>query len=151
MKANAALVALLVVAWTAAADAAPLRVVIEKLNPAAATCGISEPQLEAVAVRTLGASPYAPDADAGGWLNVRVTVAQSRRSACTARIAVQMKASVKPASSAGDASHGKPARIPVVVLCDKRGDFSAPRDGFPVEVESALEYTIRQCLGSLRY
>jgi hypothetical protein len=124
--------------------------VIEKLNAAATACGISEPQLESVALRTLESSQFQPDADAGGWLHVRVAVTQTRRSPCAARISVQMKAFKKPLPPGGIPNPKQRSRVPVVVLCSKNSDYSAPKDSFALEIESATEYSIRQCLGSLK-
>ena len=101
MKAKVALVALLVAAHANIAHAASLPVVIEKLNEAAKTCGLSESQLESLALRTLESSQLQPDTNADGWLHVHVTVNQARRDRCAAHIAVQMKASAKPLPRAG--------------------------------------------------
>ncbi len=151
MKARVVLAVLLVATHASAARAASLPVVIEKLNAAATACGISEPQLERVALRALESSQFQPDPDAGGWLNVRVTVTQSRRSPCAARISVQMKAFRKPLPPGGMPNPQQRSRVPVVVLCSKNGDYSEPKDRFSPEIESAMEYSIRQCLGSLKY
>jgi hypothetical protein len=151
MKATVVLVALLVATYASAARAASLTVVIENLNAAAKACGISEPQLESVALRTLGNSQLQPDADAGGWLNVRVTVTQTRRNPCVARISVQMKAFAKRLPSGGIANPKQRSRVPVVVLCNRDGNYSTPKAAFSLEVESAVEDSIKQCLGSLKY
>jgi hypothetical protein len=151
MKAMVVLAALLVATYASATRAASLPVVIEKLNAAATACGISEPQLESVALRTLESSQFQPDADAGGWLHVRVTVTKSRRNPCAARISVQMKAFRKPLPSGGMPNSKQRSRVPVVVLCSKNNDYSAPNDRFSLEIESAMEYSITQCLGSLKY
>jgi hypothetical protein len=37
------------------------------------------------------------------------------------------------------------------VLCSEGGDYSAAKADFPLEVESAVEYSIKQCLSSLKY
>jgi hypothetical protein len=133
------------------ARAASLPIVIEPLNAAAKACGLAEPQLESVALLTLQQSEMQPDASAGGSLNVRVTVTQSRRGRCAARISVAMKAFAKPRPSDGVAKSRQPSRLPVVVLCSKAGDYSASRNTFPLQVESAIEHWIRRCVGSLRY
>jgi hypothetical protein len=151
MKATVTLVVLLVAMHASVARAASLPVVIEGLNEAAKACGISEPQLESVALRTLGNSQVQPDADAGGWLHVSATVTQSRRTACVARISVQMKAFEKPFPSGGIANPIQRSGVPVVVLCSEGGDYSAAKADFPLEVESAVEYSIKQCLSSLKY
>jgi hypothetical protein len=151
MRAMVVLAALLVAFRAGAAPASSLPVAIEKLNPAAIACGISEPQLERVAMRTLDASRYRPDPDAGGWLNARVTVTQARRGACAARVSVQMKAVRKPTQAGAVPNSRKRSRNPAIVLCSKNGDYTAPKDRFAVEIESAVEYSIRQCLGSLQY
>ena len=151
MKATVVLVALLVATYASAARAASLTVMIENLNAAAEARGIYEPQLESVALRTLRNSQLQPDADAGGWLKVRVTVTQNRRNPCVARISVRMKAFAKPLPSGGIANPKERSRIPVIVLCNKGGDYSAPKAAFSLEVESAVEHSINQCLGSLKY
>ncbi len=151
MKSSIAVAALLVAAYANAGRAAPLTVVIEKLNPAAKACGISEPQLETVALRTLEKSRFQPDPDAGGTLNVHVTGTGTRRNVCGARISVQMQAVKKPLPSAGTAKPKLRSRVPVVVLCDKSSQYSASKASFPVAIESVVEYSIRQCLGSLKY
>jgi hypothetical protein len=151
MKATVALIVMLVVTHAGVARAASLPVVIDGLNEAAKACGISEPQLESVALRTLENSQLQPDADAGGWLHVSASVTQSRRTACVARISVQMKAVEKPLPSGGIASPIQHSGVPVVVLCSEGGDYSAANAEFPAEVESAVEYSINQCLSSLKY
>ena len=151
MKAMVLLAVLLVATSSSATRAASLPVVIEKLNAAATACGISEQQLENVALRTLEGSQFQPDADAGGWLHVHVTVSQTRRNPCAARISVQMKAFRKPLSPGGMPNPQLRSRVPVVVLCSKNNDYSAPKDRFALEVASAMEYLTRQCLGSLKY
>ncbi len=145
------LVALLVSACSCVGRAASLPVVIEQLNATAKTCGISEPGLESVARRTLEDSQVHPDADAGGWLNVRVTVARTARNPCVARISVRMKAFSKRSPSGALTNAKQISRRPVVVLCDKSGDYSASKAAFSVEVGSVVEQSIKQCLGSLRY
>lgn len=151
MKATVVLAALLVAIYASATRAASLPVVIEKLNAAATACVISEPQLESVALRTLESSQFQPDADAGGWLNVHVTVTQTQRNPCAARISVKMNAFRKPLPSGGVPNLKQRSRVPVVVLCNKSSDYSAPRDRFSLEIESAMEFSIRQCLGSFKY
>ena len=151
MKARVALVALLVAAHANIAHAASLPVVIEKLNEAAKTCGLSESQLESLALRTLESSQLQPDTNAGGWLHVRVTVNQTRRNPCAAHISVQMKAAAKPLPSGGIANPRQRSRVPDVVLCNEGGDYSAPKAAFSLEIESAVEHYIKQCLGSLKY
>ncbi len=148
MKA-AVLASLLVATHAGAACAASLTVVTEKLNAAAAACGISEAQLQSMAVRTLESSPAQPDADAGGVLNVRVTVTKSNP--CAARISVQIKALEKSSPSAGIADATRRRRVPAVLLCDKSGDYSAPKAEFAIEVESVAQNFINRCLGSLKY
>ena len=151
MKAKAVLAALLVATHAGATRAASLPVVIEKLNAAANACGISEPQLESVALRALESSQFQPDADAGGSLHVRVVVTKTPRSPCAARISVKMKAFKKPLPSDKMPNPKQRSRGPVVLLCTKNSDYSAPKDRFALEIESAMEYSIRQCLGSLKY
>jgi hypothetical protein len=146
-----AVVALLVATYASAAGAASLPVLIEKLSPAAKACGLSESQLETVAVRTLDNSRWQPDPDAGGWLNVRVSVTRARRNPCVARVSVQMKASAKRSPSDGIAKPKQRSRAQAVVLCSKTGTYSPPRDIFSQGVESAVEYSINGCLGSLKY
>lgn len=151
MKATAALLVLLIATHASIARAASLPVVVERLNKAAKACGISESQLEGVALRTLGNSPLQPDTNAGGWLRVRVTVTQKRRVPCAAHISVQMKAVAKTLPSTRIANPKQRPRVPDVVLCNESGDYSAAKAVFPLEVESAVEHAINQCLGSLKY
>jgi hypothetical protein len=151
MKAMVVLAALRAATYAAATRATSLPVVIEKLNAAATACGISEPQLESVALRTREGSPFQSDADAGGWLHVHVTVTQTRRNPCAAHISVKMKAFRKPSPSGVMPDPKQRSRVPVVVHCSKSSDYSAPKDHFSSEIESAMEYSIRQCLGSLKY
>jgi hypothetical protein len=150
-KTTVTIFGLLVATFAGAARAASLPVVIEKLNAAATACGISESQLGSVARRVLESSQWKPDADAGGWLNVRVTVTQAGRNACTARISVRMRAVAKPLPSDGTAKPKQRPRAPNVVLCNESGDVSALKAAFSSEVESATQYSIGQCLGSLKY
>jgi hypothetical protein len=149
MKATTVLVALLLGTYAGAGVAASLTVMIEKLNAAAAACGISEAQLHNMAVRTLESSPLQPDANAGGVLNVRVTV--TKPNPCSARISVQIKAIEKPSPSTGVADPMRRPRAPSVMLCDKSGDYSAPKTDFSIEVESVAQNFIKRCLGSLKY
>ena len=151
MKAKVALVASLVAAHANIAHAASFPVVIEKRNEAAKTCGLSESQLESLAVRTLESSQLQPDTNADGWLHVHVTVNQARRNRCAAHIAVQMKASAKPLPAGRTANPRQRSRVPDVALCNEGGDYSAAKAAFPLEIESAAEYSINQCLGSLKY
>ena len=151
MKAKGALVAFLVAVHANVAHAASLPVVIEKLNEAAKTCGLSESQLESVVLRTLESSQLQPDANAAGWLHVRVTVNQTRRNLCAAHISVQMKASAKALPAGGIADPKRRSRVPDVMLCGEGGDYSAPKATFSLEIESAVEQFIKQCLGSLKY
>ena len=82
-----------------------------QLSATATACGISEPQLESLARRTLENSQVQPDAGAGGWLRVRVKVTLPRRNSCTARISARMKAFAKP-SRLGKAADSRPALKP---------------------------------------
>lgn len=148
VRALLALVALLAGTHLCLARAAPLPVVIDKLSATATACGISEPQLEDLARRTLEDSRVQPDAGAGGWLRVGVKVTSTRRNSCTARISARMKAFAKPSRKAADRSQR--SGLPVVVLCDETSEYSAPKAAFSSAVGSAVEYSIKQCLGSLR-
>jgi hypothetical protein len=151
VKVTTAGIALVVATLANAAFAASFDVVIAKLDPTATACGLSEGDLEKVARRTLESSPVQPDADAGGSLNVRVTTRAVQRTFCTARISVRMKAVAKPLPVGGTANANTRPRPPVVMLCDKGGNYQATKVTFPVKVESAVEHSIRQCLRSLRY
>jgi hypothetical protein len=152
MHGSIILVALLVTTYARAPEAASLPVVIDELNAAAAACGISKPQLEGVALRTLEASRYQPEADGDGQLNVRVTVTQSSRARCVANVSVKMKAYTHsaPAASGLQSTSRQHARAPNVVLCDKSGKYASSRDRFGLEIESAVEYSVRRCLASLK-
>jgi hypothetical protein len=143
-------VALFMAGYATAASAAPLPVVIEKLNAAAIACGIAEPSLESVARRTLENSLWQPDTDAGGWLNVRVTVTGNPRRACAARITVEMKAFAEPSAGSGIVNAKQSLRGPLVALCARTGTYSPSKAVFVVEVESAVESSINACLGSLK-
>ena len=145
------LVSVLLVSYAGAARTASLPVVIEHLSPAASACGLSESQLESVALRTLQNSRFQPEAGAGGSLNVRVTVSQRRRNPCLARVSVRMKALAKPSSSGNTTNPKQRSRAPVVVLCNKAGDYSAPKAALSLKVESAVEYYINRCLASFDY
>jgi hypothetical protein len=124
-------------------------VVIEKLSAAAVACGISEARLQSMALRTLESSPLQPDADAGGVLNVRVTV--TKPNPCAARISVHIRALERPSPSTGTANPARRPGVPSVMLCDKSGDYSAPKVDFAMEVESVAQNFIKRCLGSLKY
>jgi hypothetical protein len=141
---------LLVAAHVGVTSASSFPVVVEKLGATAAACGISESQLEAVALRTVGASDLQPDADSGGQLYLRIAVTQARRASCSARLSVQMKAIEKPSPSLAGTAKQR-SRQPTVVLCSKSGDASAPKNSFPLELESVIEYYVGQCLNSLKY
>jgi hypothetical protein len=151
MKARVAFVALLVAARASVVHAASIPVAIEELSDAAKTCGISEAQLESTALRTLEGSPLQPDSDAGGWLHVRVNVTRTWRSACAARISVQMKAATKTSPSGGVANPKQRSSAPEVLLCNEGGDYSASKANFSLEIESAVDQYIKHCLGSLKY
>jgi hypothetical protein len=151
MRATVVLVALFMAAHAGAVRAASLPVVIEQLNAAAKACGIAEPSLETVARRTLENSRWQPDADAGGSLSVRANVTLASRSACAARITVRMKAFAKPLHASGTANPRERPRGPRVVLCAKSGTYSSPKAVFALEVESAVEHSIKECLGSLKH
>jgi hypothetical protein len=148
-RALVAFAALLVATCASLARAAPLPVVIEKLSATATACGISELQLESLARRTLENSRVQSDAGAGGWLRVRVKVTSTRRNSCTARISAGMKAFAKASHKAANPSQ-RPS-LPVIVLCDKTSEYSAPKAAFPSAIGSVVEYSIKQCLGSLQY
>ncbi len=151
MKAKLALVVLLIAARPSLAHPVSLPVMIDKLNDAAKACGISESQLENVALRTLEDNRLQPDSDSGGWLHVRATIHPAPRNLCAAHISVQMKASPKPVPSNGVANLNERFRVPNVVLCDEGGDYAAPKVTLSSEIESAVEQSIKQCLASLKY
>ena len=150
MIALIALVALLLATYANHARAAPLPVVIDKLSTTATACGISEAQLESVAWRTLENSRVQPDVGAGQWLRVGVQASSIRRGSCTARISVEMKAFVKPRRFVRAAKPRPRSGLPVIVLCDKSSEYSAPKAGFSSGLASEVEYSIKQCLGSLQ-
>jgi hypothetical protein len=81
---------------------------------------------------------------------VRVTITEARRSLCAARLSVQMKAYAKPLPSVADPQPRHRPRVPVVMLCNKNASYSAPKDRFALEVESAMERSIMRCLGRLK-
>ena len=150
MGALVAFVSVLVATHASQARAAPLPVVIDKLSATATACGITEPQLESLARRTLENSRVQLDADAGGWLRVRVNVTSARRNSCTARISARMKAFAKPSRYAKAADPSQRSGLPVVVLCDKTSEYSTPKAAFSSAIGWGLEYSIKQCLGSLQ-
>ena len=143
--------ALLVSVHCNVACAIALPVVIEKLNEAAEKCGLSESQLEGVVLRTEESNQLGVDTDAVGWLHVYVEVRQTRRNSCAAHIAVQMKASAGPLPKAEIATPKQRSRVSDIVLCDVGGDYTAPRAAFSLEIESAAEQFVTDCLGSLKH
>lgn len=149
-SALAAVVAVLVLTYNAPARAAPLLVVIDALNATATACGISEPQLESLARRTLENSQVQPDAGAGGWLRVQVKMISTRRNSCTARISARMKAFAEPSRFSKAAALRQRSGLPVIILCDKTSEYSAPRAAFSSAIGWAVEYSIKQCLGSFQ-
>lgn len=151
MTATLAWVALLVATFANAAPAASFDVAIAKLDPTATTCGLSAADLERVARRTLENSQVPAKADAGGTLRVRVTAGGVRKTTCAARLSIQMKAVANALPADGMANAQLRSRRPVVLLCDKGGNYQATKAVFPLAVESGLERSVRQCLGSLKY
>jgi hypothetical protein len=140
--------ALLFFAYAPLAGSAPLPVEIEKLNAAAASCGITESRLDDVTRRALEASQRQPNDGPAGQLNVAVSVNQIRGAVCKAQVAVRMKAYTTASLSSTNPRRGQHALAPVIVLCDKSGSYSAPKGSFSVKVETAVDYSVRQCLSS---
>jgi hypothetical protein len=130
------------------AIAASLVVLIERLDNDARLCNVSESQLDSLARLTLRNNNISVDANANSSLYVNVTIARTAGS-CVASYStsIDVPATILPSSS----FRPQKGHIPWASLCHKGGIMTGSTQDFYLRLSSAVEHSIKACLGSVDY